>query len=56
VEVRDPDARWKRFLTLERFIQTLPKIWLYAQSLEDKDTHPDETLLGGIIALVDSIE
>jgi len=56
MEIRDPDARWERFLALERLVQAPSEVWFHTQSLKDKNTHPDETLFGRIIPLFDSVE
>lgn len=55
VEVGYTYARRKRLLTFERFVETLAKLWLDTQSLEDENAHAHKALLGRIIALVDCV-
>jgi len=55
MEVWYPDAGWKRLLAFKRLIEALAKLWLNAQCLEHEDAHAHKTLLGGIVALINSI-
>ena len=55
MKVGDPNARWERFLALKSFVEALSEIRLNTQSLEHKYTHPNQALLGRVVALVDSI-
>lgn len=56
MEILYSDAGRKTVLSFKCLIQAFPKIRLNAQSLENKNAHPDKALLGRIISLVDSIK
>ena len=43
-------------LSLEILIQKFPKVWLGAEGLQDKHTHPDYTLLRRVSFILHSVE
>lgn len=50
------DRSWESLLSLEVAIKKLPKIWLCAECLQQKDAHPNNTLLGRDGLVLHSIE
>ena len=46
----------KTVLCLKILIQQPPKVWFGAEGLQDKDTHPDYTLLRRIGFILHSVE
>lgn len=55
MEIWYPYTRREGFLTLKSLIETLAKLWLYAQRLQHKDAHAHQALLGRVISLIDCI-